>query len=144
MVACQGPRPGQHRPARQHRQFQDHRRRGADPGDPRLGAPRHAGEHAGMGARPTQLGADPRRPGGSALPVPAHRGRAVAMNAALKALAEATLGTAAVAAAWTAGASCAFLGIAGLWGHPLVPATDYLWGWWRYLPYAGRNTTVTL
>ena len=66
------------------------------------------------------------------------------MNAALKALAEATLGTAAVAAAWTAGASCAFLGIAGLWGHPQVPTTDYLWGWWRYLPYAGRNTTVTL
>ena len=81
---------------------------------------------------------------GRALPLPAHRGCAGAMNAALKALAEATLGTATVAAAWTAGASSAFLGIAGLWGHPLVPTTDYLWGWWRYLPHAGRNTTVAL
>ncbi|MDO9711774.1 type IV secretory system conjugative DNA transfer family protein [Paracraurococcus lichenis] len=66
------------------------------------------------------------------------------MNAALKALAEATLGSAAVAAAWTAGASAAFLGITGLWGQPAVPGSDYLWGWWRYLPHAGRNTTVAL
>ena len=62
----------------------------------------------------------------------------------LKVLAEATLGSVALGAAWTAGASCAFLGLAGLWHHPAVPSTDYLWGWWRYLPYAGRNTSVTL
>ena len=66
------------------------------------------------------------------------------MSAARQALAEVALGTAVVAAAWTAGASSAFLAVTGLWGHPLVPATDYLWGWWRYLPHAGRNPTVTL
>lgn len=48
------------------------------------------------------------------------------------------------AAAWSAAASCVFLAGAGLWGHPAVPLLDHGWGWFRYLPYAGRNTTVAV
>ena len=106
------------------------------------------GDAAGDDPRQYRRGAAlrPRRRGQCGVPYRCLHieGCAGAMNAALKALAEASLGTATVAAAWTAGASSAFLGIAGLWGHPQVPATDYLWGWWRYLPHAGHNTTVTL
>lgn len=66
------------------------------------------------------------------------------MTRATQLLAGTALSTAAVAGVWTAGASAAFLGITGLWYHPQVPTTDYLWGWWRYLPYAAQNTTVAL
>lgn len=66
------------------------------------------------------------------------------IHPALRMVAVCVLAAAITAAVWLVLASCIFLAGSGLWGHPGIHFTDYLWGWVRYLAVFGKNTTVTI
>lgn len=51
---------------------------------------------------------------------------------------------AAAAVLWCVAASCLLIGGMGFWGSSRIPALHYLWGWFIYLPFFQRNTTVAI